>query len=277
VIIAIANQKGGTGKTTSAVNLAGALAAIGRSVLLLDCDPQANATVALGHDYNDVPHTLADVLAGLPITQATLNCQAVQNALNARSAQAAPDVLNAQNVAGVLHLVPSHVASLANAERNINAERGDQFRLREALTGIRNRYHYILLDCPPSLSGLTISCLIAAQHLLIPVPCEFLPIEGVGQLLETVDQVRRYFNPTLSVVGILPVRYDGRLVSAQVVLGMLEGFGVPVLQTRIRATVRITEAQGAQEPIGVYDPDGYGAQDYTAAAAELEAMLCATT
>jgi chromosome partitioning protein len=274
MVIAIANQKGGTGKTTSAVNLAGAFVATGRRVLLLDCDPQANATVSLGLDYNEVPHTLADVLAGLPIAEAVLNVQNVRAAQSTLDAQGAP---NHQNVNGVLHLIPSHVAALSNAERNINAERGDQFRLRDALADARDCYDYTFLDCPPSLSGLTISCLIAAQHLLIPVPCEFLPIEGVGQLFETVDQIRRYFNPTLSVVGILPVRYDRRLVSAQVVLGMLEHFGVPVLQTRIRATVRITEAQGAQEPISVYDPDGYGAQDYAAAATEIEAMLCATT
>lgn len=245
--IAIANQKGGSGKTVTTVNVGAALAELGKRILIVDCDPQANATVALGVDYADAEYTFADVLEGTSIKMACLACQTCQG----------------------LFIVPSHPHEVATASRSLSAEHGDQLRIREALKDTAADYDFVLLDCPPSLSILTISALIAADAVLVPVPTEFLSLEGVAQLVDTVDVIRRRFNASLRIMGLLPVRYESRPRGAQVVLSRLAEFGVPVFSTCVRKTVAIADAPGAGLPVTVYDSSSRGAADYRAVAQEV--------
>lgn len=245
--IAVANQKGGSGKTSASINVGAALAELGRRVLVVDADPQANATVSLGVDYADIEHSLADLLDDRDMCLTSLACQACPN----------------------LYLIPSHPNDLSAAARNLSAERGDQFRLKEALSKSAADYDFVLIDCPPSLSILTISALIAADAVLVPVPTEFLSLEGVAQLLDTVDVIRRRFNPGLEVLGLLPVRYESRPRGAQVVISRLAEFGVPVFRARVRKTVAISDAPGTGLPVTTYDPSSRGAADYREVAKEV--------
>lgn len=244
-VIALANQKGGTGKTTCTVNIGAALAALGQRVLVVDCDPQANATVSLGIDYDEAPVSLAEVLDG---------------------AEARMDALVP---AHGLYLLPSHPNALASVARGLSAERGDQLRLREALAPLFSSFDYVLLDCPPTLSILTLAALVAATELLVPVPTEFLSLEGVAQLLETVEVIQRRFNPRLRVLGLLPVRYESRPTSPRVVMERMEAFGVPLFASRVRKSVRIADAPGAGMPVLQYDPRSAAAEDYMAVAKEV--------
>lgn len=246
-VIAVANQKGGTGKTATAVNIGAALAELGWRVLLVDCDPQSNATVSLGVDYEQVPLSLAEVLDGEPASIETLV------------------------LAHGLWLLPSHPHALASVARSLSAERGDQMKLRESLAPLLGEFDFVFLDCPPTLSLLTVAALTAAREVLIPVPTEFLSLEGVAQLLDTIEVIKRRFNPGLRVLGILPVRYESRPTGAQVVLGRLAGFEVPVFETKVRKSVRISDAPGAGMPVTLYDGRSSGAEDYRAAARE---VLC---
>jgi len=246
-VIAVANQKGGTGKTATAVNIGAALAELGQRVLLVDCDPQANATVSLGVDYEQVSLSVAEVLNGEPARLDRL-----------------------LSVHG-LSLLPSHPHALASVARSLSAERGDQMRLRESLASLLREFDFVFLDCPPTLSLLTIAALTAATEVLIPVPTEFLSLEGVAQLLDTVEVVTRRFNPGLRVLGILPVRYESRPTGAQVVLRRLGSFEVPVFEAKVRKSVRISDAPGAGMPVTVYDGRSSAAEDYRAAARE---VLC---
>jgi chromosome partitioning protein len=245
--IAVANQKGGSGKTSTSVNVGAALAECGCRVLIVDCDAQANATVSLGLDYGELEYSLADVLEGLPPEKACLTCQTCPN----------------------LFVLPSHPNDLSATARNLSPERGDQFRLKEALASLTSKYDFIFIDCPPSLSILTISALVAADAVLVPVPTEFLSLEGVAQLLDTVDVIRRRFNETLAVLGLLAVRYETRPRGAQVVLSRLADFGVPVFQAKVRKTVSISDAPGAGLPVTLYDPSSRGAVDYRSVAQEV--------
>lgn len=251
--IAVANQKGGSGKTSASINVGAALAELGCRVLVVDCDPQANATVSLGVDYAELEYSLADLLDG---TGADLTSLA---RLARQACQACPN----------LYLIPSSPNDLSAAARNLSAERGDQFRLKEALAGISDEFDFVLIDCPPSLSILTISALIAADAVLVPVPTEFLSLEGAAQLLDTVDVIRQRFNPRLAVLGLLPVRYESRPRGAQVVLERLGDFRVPVFETRVRKTVTISDAPGTGLPVTLYDPTSRGAADYRAVAKEV--------
>jgi chromosome partitioning protein len=246
-VIAVANQKGGSGKTSTAINVGAALAERGCRVLIVDADAQANATVGLGIDYTELEHTLSDVLEGLEPRRACLACQTCPN----------------------LSLLPAHPDDLGATARNLSPERGDQFRLKDALDSLRNDFDFVLVDCPPSLSILTISALVAADSVLVPVPTEFLSLEGVAQLLDTVDVIRRRFNENLAVLGLLAVRYEARPKGAQVVLARLAEFAVPVFHTKIRKTVTISDAPGAGLPVTVYDPSSRGAADYRSAAQEV--------
>ena len=245
-IIAIANQKGGVGKTTTAVNLAASLAATKRRVLLVDLDPQGNATMGVGVNKNEVASG-CDVLLG----EADI-----------------PAIRVAIDEAGI-HLLPGN-ADLTAAEIGLMDQEGRERRLRDALQPVTGEYDYILIDCPPSLNMLTLNALAAAEGVLIPMQCEYYALEGLTALLETIEQVRESVNDRLQVEGLLRTMFDPRnnlanQVSSQLILH----FGDKVYRTMIPRNVRLAEAPSHGMPILLYDKNSRGALSYLALAGEL--------
>ncbi len=247
-IYAIANQKGGVGKTTTAVNLCAYLARAGKRVLLLDLDPQANATSSLGIDKNTVEVSSYEVLLG-----------------NASAAQA-----TLKNGKLKLAIIPASPA-LAAAEIELVGEYAREHRLQEALKPEIEKYEYILIDCPPSLSLLTINALTSATDgVLVPVQCEYLALEGLTQLARTVQLVRQRLNPQMDVRGLVMTMYDSRTALAQQVIAEVEKyFGSKVFKTRIPRNVRLSEAPSHGQPIVNYAPNSPGGQAYQSLAKEL--------
>jgi chromosome partitioning protein len=247
-IIAIANQKGGVGKTTTAVNLAASLAVAEQRTLLVDGDPQGNATSGAGLAKEDLTITVYDVLIG----EATLPEATV------RSVQFKH-----------LDVVPA-TPDLAGAEVELVSRPNRDQAMRTALEGVRNDYDYVLIDCPPSLGLITINMLAAADALLIPLQCEYYALEGISQLLNTVNLVQRSMNERLSVDGVLLTMFDPRLnLSRQVAADAREFFGGKVYQTVIPRNVRLAEAPSFGKPIILYDLASVGAQAYVNLAKEL--------
>lgn len=247
---AVANQKGGTGKTTTAVNLGAYLAAAGRRVLLIDADPQANATSSLGVDRRSLAHSIYDVLLnGVPTSQAILLTKQVR-----------------------LDLIPSAPA-LAGAEVELVGLMAREYRLRRALELTAVHYDYVFIDCPPSLGLLTINALTAATDgVIIPVQCEYLALEGLSQLLKTVYLVRDNLNPMLVVAGVVLTMFDSRTnLARQVVDEVRRHFPGPVFDTIIPRTVRLSEAPSYGETIRSYAPESLGAEAYRALAEEFMA------
>ncbi|WP_455466076.1 ParA family protein [Bartonella sp. B39] len=249
-IIAIANQKGGVGKTTTAINLATALAAIGENVLIMDIDPQGNASTGLGIDRNSRPLSSYDVfISGISVTQAALKT-AVPN----------------------LYIVPSTL-DLLGVEMEIASSQDRIQRLRKALCDdpkMEKKYSYILIDCPPSLNLLTLNAMGAADSVLVPMQCEFLALEGLSQLLETVKQVRSILNPSLEIQGIVLTMYDGRNnLSNQVVEDVRSFMGDKVYRTVIPRNVRVSEAPSFGKPVLLYDLTCAGSQAYLRLASEV--------
>lgn len=249
-IIAIANQKGGVGKTTTAINLATALAAIGERVLVMDIDPQGNASTALGIDRNNRPLSTYDVLVG--------GASVVDAALKT----AVPN----------LSLVPSTL-DLLGVEMEIAPAQDRIQRLRRALRdnpAVVDAFTYVLIDCPPSLNLLTLNAMGAANSVLVPLQCEFLALEGLSQLLETVKQVRQSLNPTLEIQGIVLTMYDGRNnLANQVVEDVRSFMGEKVYRTVIPRNVRISEAPSFGKPALLYDLKCAGSQAYLQLASEV--------
>jgi chromosome partitioning protein len=247
-VIAIANQKGGVGKTTTAINLGASLAVAERRTLIIDVDPQANATSGLGVDRNNSTPNIYDVMvSGRSITQAT------------RRKIHFP----------FLDLVPA-TRDLVGAEIEMVSMISRESILRRAMETVRGEYDFVLVDCPPSLGLLTLNTLTAADSVLIPIQCEFYALEGLSQLLNTIRLVQRALNPALEVEGVLLTMYDRRLnLSRQVAGEAREYFGKKVFRTAIPRNVRLAEAPSFGEPILQYDILSPGAQSYLALAQEL--------
>ena len=252
-IFAVANQKGGVGKTTTAVNLAAALAQQGARVLLIDMDPQGNASTALGVDHSEGVAGVYDTLVdATPLAELVQPC---------------PDVPG-------LSVVPATI-DLAGAEIELVSLPQREFRLRHAVTAHlagngHDRLDYVFIDCPPSLGLLTVNALVAGEELLVPIQCEYYALEGVSQLLRNVERIRSHLNPQLSVSTVVLTMYDGRTrLSAAVADEVRAHFGSQVLETAIPRSVRISEAPSYSQSVMTYDPTSPGALCYLEAAREV--------
>lgn len=246
-IIAIANQKGGVGKTTTAINLSAALAKQGKKVLLIDCDPQGNTTSGYGLEKNEIDNTIYDLIIGACTITDCIQREVIKN----------------------LSLIPSNV-SLSAADIELIGKEKKEFILKDEIDFIKNNYDYIMIDCPPSLNTLTINAMTAANTVLVPIQCEFYALEGLSQLIYTINLVRERLNSTLDIEGVVFTMYDSRTnLSAQVVQNVKENLSQYIFNTIIPRNIRLAEAPSFGTPITEYDPKSVGAESYMALAKEL--------
>ncbi len=240
--IALVNQKGGVGKTTTAVNLSAAIAKLDRRVLLIDLDPQSNATVSLGVSPTQQQNTSYALLNGAPLDPLKLNDN--------------------------LHLVPSNI-ELAGAEMELTSVIGRETVLRDAVANASG-YDFMILDCSPSLGLLSVNALTTANEVMVPLQCEFLALHGISLLIKTIELVKKRLNPKLDITGVIPCMYDVRKgLARDVVVEIEKHFGSKVFKTKIRSNVRLAEAPSHGKSIFDYAPESYGAEDYLALAREV--------
>lgn len=246
-IIVVANQKGGVGKTTTTINLSASLASLGKQVLVVDMDPQGNATSGFGVDKNDIENSVYELLLGLKSVDECILPKVFKN----------------------LSLIPSNI-NLAAAEMELIDIDRREYLLKNALEGISGRYDYIFVDCPPSLSLLTINSLCAADSLIIPIQCEYYALEGLTQLFQTVELVRERLNEKMVIEGLLFTMYDQRTnLSQEVVENVKENVDIYVFKSIIPRNIRLAEAPSYGLPVTMYDRKSAGAEAYMKLAKEL--------
>ena len=246
-IIAIANQKGGVGKTTTSINLSACLAELGKKVLAVDMDPQGNMTSGLGIDKNNVEYTVYDLIIGEAGIENVVCKEALEN----------------------LDVLPANV-DLSAAEIELIGVENKEYIIRDEVNKIKENYDYIIIDCPPSLSMLTINAMTTADTVLVPIQCEYYALEGLSKLIHTIDLVKERLNPKLEMEGVVFTMYDARTnLSLQVVENVKENLNKSIYKTIIPRNIRLAEAPSHGMPINLYDPKSAGAENYRLLAEEV--------
>lgn len=246
-IIAVANQKGGVGKTTTAINLSSCLASLGKKVLAIDMDPQGNMTSGLGIDKNEVKYTVYDLILGQVDIKKVICKNALEN----------------------LDILPTNI-DLSAAEIELIGVEEKEFIIRKEVDKIRENYDFIIIDCPPSLSMLTINAMTTANSVLVPIQCEYYALEGLSQLIHTIDLVKERLNPELKIEGVVFTMYDARTnLSLQVVENVKDNLQQTIYKTIIPRNIRLAEAPSHGLPINLYDPKSSGAESYILLAEEV--------
>ena len=250
-IISFANQKGGVGKTTSCVNIAASLGVLGHKVLIIDMDPQGNATSGVGVSKKTLKGSSKDVLT---------------DTMTAKDAVVETPFEN-------LYIIPTNTA-LAGAEFDLYDFDESENRLKSALAEVKNEFDYILIDCPPSLGMLTINAFTASDGIIVPMQCEFYALEGLSQLMITINRIKRLYNPDLNVSGILITMHNGRLLLTMQVLAELgKHYSDKLFETKISRNVKLTEAPGFGKPVYYHDKNSKGAKEYLEVAKELSTRI----